>query len=109
MSSTSSRPQLNAREMDKLRGRFNNFRILVIGRANAGKTTILRNLCNSTKEPVIFDPEGKKVKYMVQVHVRYSHVFPLYQIEPSTLDPSLKVNGSQSLLACSHEFTCSTL
>jgi GTP-binding protein EngB required for normal cell division len=42
----------------------------VIGRANAGKTTILRKVCNTTDEPIIFDPDGKK-------------------IEPSALDPSL--------------------
>jgi len=54
-----------------MRARFRQFRILVIGRANAGKTTILRTVCNTTAEPIIFDPNGKK-------------------IESSTLDPSLK-------------------
>ena len=98
MSCTSSRPQLNAQQMEKLRERFTQFRILVIGRANAGKTTILRKLCDATGEPMIFDPTGKKVKYMVQVHARYSHLCPWSQIESSTLDPSLEVNGS--LLAC---------
>ena len=76
MSSTSSRPQLDAQQVQKLREIFTIFRILVIGRANAGKTTILRALCNATKEPLIFDPTGKKVKYMVQVHVRYSNLCP---------------------------------
>ena len=94
MSSTSSRPQLGAQQMQELRKRFTRFRILVIGRANAGKTTILRNLCNATGEPMIFDPTGKRVKYMVQVHARYSYLCPQYQIESSTLDPSLEVNGS---------------
>ena len=94
MSSTSSRPQLSTQQMAELRDMFTQFRILVIGRANAGKTTILRNLCNATGEPVIFDPTGKKVKYMIQVHARYSHLCPWSQIEPSALDPSLQVNGS---------------
>ena len=77
MSSTSSRPQLSAQQMAELRDVFTQFRILVIGRANAGKTTILRKLCNaSTGEPVIFDPTGKKVKCMIQVHARYSHLCP---------------------------------
>ena len=62
--STSSQPQLTAEEIQKTRARFKHFRILVIGRANAGKTTILRNVCNTTGEPIIFDPYGKKVKYM---------------------------------------------
>ena len=74
MASTSSRPPLSARQMRKLRKKFTRFRILVIGRANAGKTTILQKLCNATGEPTIFDPTGKKVKYMIQVYARYSHL-----------------------------------
>lgn len=42
-------------------GRIRRFRILVMGRANAGKTTILRRVCNTTDEPEIFDAEGGKV------------------------------------------------
>ena len=39
------------------------FRVLIIGKANAGKTTILRKVCNAKPDakPVIYDPEGKKV------------------------------------------------
>ncbi|KAI5982395.1 GTP-binding protein [Pisolithus marmoratus] len=37
------------------------FRVLVMGRANAGKTTILQRVCNSTNQPEIFDGEGKKI------------------------------------------------
>ena len=62
--STSSKPQLTAEEIRKTRAKFKKFRILVIGRANAGKTTILRKVCNTTGEPIIFDPDGKKVKCM---------------------------------------------
>ncbi|KAI6132631.1 GTP-binding protein, partial [Pisolithus croceorrhizus] len=35
--------------------------ILVIGRANAGKTTILQHVCNTIDIPVIFDGKGNKV------------------------------------------------
>ena len=37
------------------------FRILVIGRANAGKTTILEKICGVAKgtKPVIYNKEGK--------------------------------------------------
>ncbi|KAI6106464.1 GTP-binding protein [Pisolithus croceorrhizus] len=35
-------------------------RILVVGRANAGKTTILQRVCNSTDKPEIFDGKGNK-------------------------------------------------
>ena len=40
------------------------FRILVIGKANAGKTTILRKVCNAKPDakPIIYDEKGKKVK-----------------------------------------------
>ena len=39
------------------------FRILVIGKANAGKTTILRKVCNVKQgaKPIIRDAEGKEV------------------------------------------------
>ncbi|KAG6331850.1 hypothetical protein ID866_7239 [Astraeus odoratus] len=40
--------------------RIGRFRILVIGRANAGKTTILQRLCNTTDLPEVFDGEGNK-------------------------------------------------
>jgi hypothetical protein len=39
------------------------FRILVIGRANAGKTTILEKVCGVAKatKPIIYDKDGKSV------------------------------------------------
>ena len=65
--STSSRPHLTTGKIQKTRAKFQQFRILVIGRANAGKTTILRKVCNTTGDPTIFDPNGKKVIYMMKV------------------------------------------
>ena len=46
------------------------FRILVIGKANAGKTTILRKVCDATPdtEPIIYDAEGKKVIQEKVIH-----------------------------------------
>ncbi|KAJ6537885.1 hypothetical protein B0H19DRAFT_1078993 [Mycena capillaripes] len=41
-----------------LRSKCKHFRILVIGRANAGKTTLLKKVCDSIDDPEIFDPEG---------------------------------------------------
>jgi hypothetical protein len=40
------------------------FRILIIGKANAGKTTILRKVCNAEPDakPIIYDAKGKKVR-----------------------------------------------
>ena len=39
-------------EAAKLRAKYTHFRILVIGRANAGKTTLLQRVCNTTEDPV---------------------------------------------------------
>ncbi|KAF8057009.1 hypothetical protein FPV67DRAFT_1529749 [Lyophyllum atratum] len=44
-----------------LRSKCRHFRILIIGRANAGKTTILKKVCNSIEDPEIFSPSGKKL------------------------------------------------
>jgi len=41
------------------------FRILVVGRANAGKTTILQKVCNTTEEPEIYDAKGEKIESSV--------------------------------------------
>ena len=30
------------------------FRVLIIGRANAGKTTILQRVCETTESPIIY-------------------------------------------------------
>ena len=43
----------------KLRKKYRHFRILVIGWANAGKTTLLKRVCNTTEEPCIYDEDGK--------------------------------------------------
>lgn len=45
----------------KLRERTGRFRVLIIGRANAGKTTILKKICNTTDEPEIYNNNGEKV------------------------------------------------
>lgn len=37
------------------------FRVLVIGRANAGKTTICQKMCNTTDPPVVQGKDGKEV------------------------------------------------
>ncbi|KAF7343530.1 GTP-binding protein [Mycena sanguinolenta] len=50
--------------MDKaidVRSKVRHFRILIIGRANAGKTTILKKVCNSVEDPEIYDLDGNKI------------------------------------------------
>ncbi|KAL4076515.1 hypothetical protein V8B97DRAFT_1866773 [Scleroderma yunnanense] len=38
------------------------FRVLVMGRSNAGKTTILQRVCNTTDLPEVFNSKGEKRK-----------------------------------------------
>ena len=44
-----------------VRKRTGRFRVLIIGRANAGKTTILQRVCNTTEQPKIFNQKGHEV------------------------------------------------
>ena len=44
-----------------LRNKYSRFRILVIGRANAGKTTLLQRVCNTTEDPCIYDQTGQNL------------------------------------------------
>ena len=44
-----------------LRATYTRFRILVIGRANAGKTTLLQRVCNTTEDPCIYDDDKNLV------------------------------------------------
>ena len=45
----------------ELRAKYTRFRILVIGRANAGKTTLLQRVCNTTDDPCIYDNDKNLV------------------------------------------------
>ncbi|KAG1734528.1 hypothetical protein EDB19DRAFT_1156179 [Suillus lakei] len=45
----------------KIREKIVRFRILIIGRANAGKTTILQKVCNTRDYPEIYDSAGEKI------------------------------------------------
>lgn len=46
-----------------LMDKFEQFRVLIISRANAGKMTILQRIFNSTEDPVIYNDQGKKVPF----------------------------------------------
>jgi GTPase SAR1 family protein len=64
--------------MLKERYKCHHFRILVIGRANAGKTTILKKVCgveNGT-EPIIYDKNGVKLQGKLNIH--HMHIMPFY-------------------------------
>ncbi|KAG2135152.1 GTP-binding protein [Suillus clintonianus] len=48
-------------DSSKIKKKINRFRILIIGRANAGKTTILQRVCNTKENPEIFNSAGEKI------------------------------------------------
>ena len=63
-----------AEDMERQQGRAQSlrrltprFRVLIIGRANAGKTTILQRVCNTTEQPEIFNQEGDEVLYVLDI------------------------------------------
>ena len=49
------------------------FHILVIGRANAGKTTILEKVCGVAKgtKPIIYDKDGKSVCFVLPLTIEF--------------------------------------
>lgn len=51
---------------DAIERKFTRFRVLIIGRANAGKTTILQRVCGTTEVPKVRDKYGKKIEVYVQ-------------------------------------------
>ena len=61
------RQQRRARNLrDRVR-----FRVLIIGRANAGKTTILQRVCNTTEQPKIFSPDGHEVFHVLDIIINH--------------------------------------
>ncbi|KAL4080044.1 hypothetical protein V8B97DRAFT_2020768 [Scleroderma yunnanense] len=42
---------------------FQKFRILIVGRSNAGKTSILQRVCATTDRPEIYNAQGERVRY----------------------------------------------
>ena len=56
---------MSDRDYYHLRARYIRFRILVIGRTDAGKTTLLQRVCNTTEDPCIYDENNKN---LVSVH-----------------------------------------
>ncbi|KAG1722122.1 hypothetical protein EDB19DRAFT_1835148 [Suillus lakei] len=44
-----------------IRKKIVRFRILIVGRANAGKTTILQKVCNTRDNPEIYNSAGEKI------------------------------------------------
>ena len=85
------------------------FRILVIGRANAGKTTILEKICGVARgtKPIIYDENGVEVgpnigptsKPKVKSSLKFKLLAPIKQVfhrdkgpPPTHLTPSIEVS-----------------
>ena len=67
------------------------FRVLIIGRANAGKTSILQRVCDTTESPVVYRRKGsKKERVRCPSFIDSAClVSPPHQIQ---LDPSREVS-----------------
>jgi len=67
---------------EQIRAECPQFRILIIGKANAGKTTILRKVCNAKPDtkPIIYDAEGKEVPQEIPTKVRLGNLAVLTKL-----------------------------
>jgi len=72
---TQERSKETVKRNEKLRKKFKCFRILILGRANAGKTTILQKVCNTDEEPMIFDGKGHKASYLFLIDIAFDMNF----------------------------------
>ena len=74
------------------------FRVLIIGRANAGKTTILKRVCDTTESPTIYKNRGYSTE---EVHHDGLTILPSFVLSYTTqvkLDPSTEVRDKRSCL-----------
>jgi hypothetical protein len=82
---------IDPQEAAKLRAKYTRFRILVIGRANAGKTTLLKRVCNTTEEPSIYDKDKHLVSYRLILGLL---LYPTLIVSSSTARTDLEGAGS---------------
>jgi hypothetical protein len=74
------------------------FRVLIIGRANAGKTSILQRVCDTTKSPTIYRRGERSRKDSEKVHrPNFVCEFDLtaYQVK---INPSIDVGNNHTSL-----------
>jgi GTPase SAR1 family protein len=80
--------------MDKAieyRSKCKHFRTLIVGRANAGKTTLLKKVCNSIEDPEIFSPSGEKVVESAAFEHRLFDRLNQLQLDPAVVQESSEV------------------
>jgi len=75
---------------EEIRARCPQFRILIIGKANAGKTTILRKVCNAKPDarPIVYDAEGREVQQEIPTKVRLRNLAVLAKTNHEDLGSS---------------------
>jgi len=75
---------------ERIRAECPQFRILIIGKANAGKTTILRKVCNAKPDarPIVYDAEGKEVPQEIPTKVRLRNLAVLTETNHKDLGSS---------------------
>lgn len=56
-------------EFHDLRSHFMRFRVLIVGRANSGKSTILQAVCGTDEEPYVFDKKGREVSGLSTINL----------------------------------------
>lgn len=69
--------------------RIRRFRVLVLGKANAGKTTLLQRVCNTTELPEVFNGKGEKVGCLTAQYCQVIHEYS--QLDLTTVQGSLQV------------------
>jgi hypothetical protein len=74
------------------------FRVLVIGRANAGKTSILQRVCDTTASPMIY----RRGKHGQREEVRGPNFVCEFDLtaDQFKLDPSMNVSDRRTSLRC---------
>ena len=80
---------MNPETVRKHFDRIGRFRVLVIGRSNAGKTTLLQRVCNTTEHPEVCNAKGEKVGYLTAQYWKVMHEY--FQLDPIVVDGSLEV------------------
>ena len=76
-----------------IKKKIGRFRILIVGRANAGKTTLLQRVCNTTENPEVFDGAGNKVNTILPSVQHQNHLLinPIRSMAPLWNHPSMYV------------------
>jgi hypothetical protein len=71
------------------------FRVLIIGRANAGKTSILQRVCETTESPFVYRETEEGIEL-----VRSSNIFFLSDLmsDQVNLEPSIEVSDNSASL-----------